>query len=139
MLCLFNGKYEEHSEKELLTPSMKTNLKVMEENYARWRGIVLGDFTCLKVEYDWGRRDQRWTVRCNLCGEVSYKYHTKDFRRGRGASQYCHCRKESERQDKEAEKNNKTPSRKKKLKERKQQYEGKYSLVGKLAMTTTAK
>lgn len=126
MLCLYNGEYEEHSEYELLTPSMKTNLSVMEENYARWRGVVVGDFTCLKVEYDWGRRDQRWTVKCNLCGEVSYRYHTADWRRGKGASHRCHCHRRREREDtKEKIKTTKISAWKIECDKRKEQYAGK--------------
>lgn len=94
MYCLFNGEYGEH---DLNIPSLEANLDTMEKNYAKWPGTVVGDFECLNVEYDWGKRDQRWTVKCNLCGEVSYRYHVQDWRRGKGAKITCHCRKDAEK------------------------------------------
>lgn len=111
MYCLFNGEYGEH---DIFTRSMESNLKVMEENYAKWHGTVVGDFTCLEVEYDWGKRDQRWKVKCNLCGEESYRYHVQDWRRGKGRKIYCHCRKDAEREQAERARRNKEREREEK-------------------------
>ena len=119
MYCLFNGEYGEHDENELpVTSSLSTNLKIMGENYAKWPGTVVGDFECLKVEYDWGRRDQRWTVKCQLCGEISYRYHVQDWRRGKGQKIYCHCRKDAEKAEREKAKAEKAAQRESDRKER---------------------
>lgn len=108
MYCLFNGEYGEHDESDLPTTTLLiSNLKTMEENYAKWPGTIVGDFECLKVEYDWGKRDQRWTVKCRLCGEVSYRYHVQDWRRGKGQKTYCHCRKDAEQAEREKAKTDK--------------------------------
>lgn len=90
MECLWNGEYGEHDLSHIngLDWIMKNHSKI----YKQYLGIVIGDFTCIEVEYDWGKRDQRWKVRCNLCGEETYKYHTGDWRRGKGGKTTCHCR-----------------------------------------------
>lgn len=95
MWCLWNGEYGEHEIPDL----GENHLKYMDECHNKWVGHVVGDFTCLKVEYDWGKRDQRWTIRCNICGKESYQYHTADWRRGKGRSLLCDCRKEKIRNE----------------------------------------
>ena len=106
MLCLWNGNYEEHDIAEFYATrsGAEKNLERMELEYAKYPGTVVGDFTCLKVEYDWGRRDQRWTCKCNLCGRVIYQYHVSDWRRGKGRSLECKCQKEAKQAEKEAKK-----------------------------------
>ena len=42
-----------------------------------------------------------------MCGEVSFQYHTKDWRRGKGRKTTCHCRKDREIQHKSAKKEEK--------------------------------
>ena len=98
MWCLWNGEYGEHDIAGLYSTKScsEKNIERMEAEYKKWPGTVVGDFTCEKVEYDWGRRDQRWTVKCNLCGKVMYQYHAKDWRRGNGRKTTCDCRKERE-------------------------------------------
>ena len=105
MLCLWNGNYEEHDIAEFYATrsGAEKNLERMELEYAKYPGTVVGDFTCLKVEYHWGRRDQRWTCKCNLCGMVIYQYHVSDWRRGKGRKTTCDCRKEAEIARKEQE------------------------------------
>ena len=90
MYCLWNGEYGEHDVRDF----SEKHLQYMDECHKKWVGHVVGDFTCIKVEYDWGRRDQRWTIKCNRCGRESYQYHTADWRRGKGRSLLCICRKE---------------------------------------------
>lgn len=109
MIVLWNGKYEEHDISEFYAAKSgaEKNLERMELEYAKYPGTVVGDFTCLKVEYDWGRRDQRWMIKCNLCGRELYQYHVADWRRGKGRSLECKCRKEA----KQAEKRSKKESR----------------------------
>lgn len=105
MYCLWNGEYGEHDLS--FVPSLETNLRIQSEQYPQYVGCVVGDFTCEKVEYDWGRHDQRWTCRCNLCGRVIYQYHTNDWRRGKGRKTTCDCRAaqaERERREKAEEK-----------------------------------
>lgn len=105
MLCLWNGEYEEHEISEFYASinGAEKNLDRMEREYAKYPGMVVGDFTCIKVEYDWGKRDQRWTVKCNRCGEVSYRYHAKEWVRGKGRSLSCQCRKSEKISKKEKE------------------------------------
>lgn len=92
MWCLWNGEYGEHDLS--FCPSLETNLRIQQEQYAKYIGLVVGDFTCIKVEYDWGKRTQRWTVKCNRCGEEIYVYNVKDWKRGKGRTLQCKCRKE---------------------------------------------
>lgn len=100
MLILWNGEYEERK----INDFSEKHLKYMDEQHQKWVGHVVGDFTVLKVEYDWGRRDQRWTIKCNLCGRELYQYHATDWRRGKGRSLECKCRKEAKQAEKEAKK-----------------------------------
>lgn len=103
MWCLWNGEYGEHDLS--FVPALETTLRIQEEQYKQYIGCVVGDFTCVKVEYDWGRRDQRWTTQCNLCGKESYQYHVKDWRRGKGRKTTCDCRKEQKLRENEDAKN----------------------------------
>lgn len=105
MYCLWNGEYGEHDVQDF----SEKHLQYMNECHEKWVGHVVGDFTCVKVEYDWGKRDQRWTIKCNRCGEVSCRYHAKEWRRRTNAR--CKCRKaevkerrEREEREKEARK-----------------------------------
>lgn len=94
MYCLFNGEYGEHDLSYV--PGLDTLGGVLDrqkEQYKHYIGITVGDFTCLDVEYDWGRRDQRWKIKCNRCGKESYLYHAQDWRRGKGRKTTCECRK----------------------------------------------
>lgn len=99
MYCLWNGEYGEHDIQDF----NEKHLQYMDECHSKWVGHVVGDFTCIKVEYDWGKRDQRWTIKCNLCGKESYQYHVADWRRGKGRKLTCDCRKEARRLKKEEE------------------------------------
>lgn len=105
MWCLWNGEYGEHDLDMYNTNSCsEKHIQRMEQEYAKYPGMVVGDFTCLKVEYDWGRRDQRWTIKCNRCGRELFQYHAADWRRGKGRSLHCQCRKEEEKAEREAKK-----------------------------------
>lgn len=119
MLVLWNGEYEERE----INDFSEKHLKYMDEQHQKWVGHVVGDFTVLKVEYDWGRRDQRWTIKCNLCGRELYQYHVADWRRGKGRSLECKCRKEA----KQAEKEREEQERKARAEERKAKAEAKKS------------
>lgn len=103
MWCLWNGEYGEHdiAGMYLSKSSSEKNIQRMEEEYKKWSGVIVGDFTCDKVEYDWGRRDQRWTCHCNLCGRTIYQYHAQDWRRGKGRKTTCDCRVERKRKAEE--------------------------------------
>ena len=126
MYCLFNGEYGEHDLSNV--PSLETNLRMQRENYPQYVGMTIGDFTILKVEYDWGCRSQRATLKCNLCGEVSYKYGWKKWRQGERKTT-CHCRKEIIKQQQEHEKQTQARNRLMELvkieKENKSKYIGK--------------
>ena len=94
MYCLFNGEYGEHDLS--FVPGLNTPGGVLDrqkEQYEHYKGVVVGDFTCIEVEYDWGKRDQRWKIKCNRCGKESYLYHAQDWRRGKGRKTTCDCRK----------------------------------------------
>ena len=110
MWCLYNGEYSEHNIEEFYASKngAEKNLQRMEKEYEKYPGTVVGDFTCIKVEYDWGRRDQRWTVRCNHCGMEKYQYHTRDWIRGKGRKVTCDCRKEEAAAKKKSEAEEKT-------------------------------
>lgn len=100
MYCLFNGEYGEHDLSFI--PGLEKPggiLQEQEKQYQRYKGMVVGDFVCLDVEYDWGKRDQRWKIKCNLCGKESYQYHTNDWRRGKGRSLFCECRKQKKKEE----------------------------------------
>ena len=115
MWCLWNGEYGEHDVQDF----SGKHLQYMDEYHAKWVGHIVGDFTCIKVEYDWGKRDQRWTIKCNLCGAVSYRYHAKEWRRRTDAR--CGCRKAEAKERKEQEEREK----KERAKERKAKAEAK--------------
>ena len=115
MWCLWNGEYGEHDVQDF----SGKHLQYMDECHAKWVGHIVGDFTCIKVEYDWGKRDQRWTIKCNLCGAVSYRYHAKEWRRRTDAR--CGCRKAEAKERKEQEEREK----KERAKERKAKAEAK--------------
>lgn len=102
MMCLWNGEYGDHDLS--FVPALSDITKRQSEQYEKYVGCVVGDFTCVKVEYDWGRRDQRWTVKCNLCGKEIYQYHAQDWRRGKGRKTTCDCRLERKRQAEDAAK-----------------------------------
>lgn len=123
MWCLWNGEYGEHDLS--FAPALETTLRIQEEQYKQYIGCVVGDFTCVKVEYDWGRRDQRWTVRCNLCGKESYQYHVKDWRRGKGRKTTCDCRKEQKLRDRLREKEAAKNARVEKIAQDKKEHLGK--------------
>lgn len=100
--CLWNGEYGKHDLSHI--DGLEWFLNKQATAYEKYIGVVIGDFTCIEVEYDWGKRDQRWKVKCNLCGEESYRYHTGDWRRGKGGKTYCHCRKDAEEREREERK-----------------------------------
>lgn len=103
MWCLWNGEYGEHDLSYV--PCIETAIKNQEQQYKNYIGAVVGDFTCINVEYDWGNRGQRWTLKCNLCGRESYKKNAKDwFKRAHGRSLLCECRKEIKQAKKEVKK-----------------------------------
>lgn len=105
MYCLYNGEYGEH-DLSYVPGIDKPGGAIDRQNrqYAHYIGMVVGDFTCLDVEYDWGRRDQRWKIKCNICGKEKYQYHTSDWRRGKGRKTTCECRKIAEKQKRQQEK-----------------------------------
>lgn len=129
MLVLWNGEYEERE----INDFSEKHLKYMDEQHKKWVGHVVGDFTVLKAEYDWGRRDQRWTIKCNLCGRELYQYHVADWRRGKGRSLECKCRKEARQAEKEQEEQ----ERKARAEERKAKAEAKKSEKAKKEPTTS--
>lgn len=102
MYCLWNGEYGEHDLSHI--PGLDGVLKTQAETYQKYIGMVVGDFTCLGVEYDWGKRDQRWKIKCNICGKESYQYHTQDWRRGKGRRLTCACRAEEKKRKEQEEK-----------------------------------
>ena len=123
MHCLWNGEYGEHD--LTFAPALETTLRIQEEQYQQYVGCVVGDYTCDKVEYDWGRRDQRWTCHCNLCGKVIYQYHTKDWRRGKGRKLTCECQIIREIQKREAEKRERVTINERKRLNNENEYVGK--------------
>lgn len=99
MYCLWNGEYGEHDLSFL--PGLENILKLQDEQYRKREGSVVGDFTIIKIEYDWGKRQQRWTRKCNRCGEITYKENAKDWaKRAHGMSLYCHCHADSKESEK---------------------------------------
>lgn len=101
MYCLYNGEYGEHDLSDI--DSLEAIIRLQEQSYAKKIGTIVGDYACEKIEYDWGRRDQRWTCRCQTCGTVIYQYHTKDWARCHGRTvkcSVCEERKRSEKKEK---------------------------------------
>ena len=103
MYCLWNGEYGEHDLSHI--NGLNAIIGNQKKIYPKYIGIEVGDFICVGVEYDWGKRDQRWKVRCKLCGEETYKYHTHDWKRGHGSKTECHCRKDKKKQEADERKN----------------------------------
>lgn len=98
MYCLWNGEYGEHDLSSI--GGLNDILSRQKSAYEKYIGITVGDFTCKKVEYDWGKRDQRWTCECNLCGKIIERYNAFDWKRGKGGKTLCDCRKEREEEEK---------------------------------------
>jgi len=89
MYCLWNEEYGEHDLTHIA--GLKDILKLQAESYEKYRGMIVGDYEVLDVEYDWGKRDQRWKVRCIRCHKIVYQYHANDWRRGKGRKTTCNC------------------------------------------------
>ena len=113
MYCLWNGEYGEHDLSYV--SGLDSIIENQKNTYGKYVGVVVGDFTCLEVEYDWGKRDQRWKIKCNICGEESYQYHTKDWRRGKGGKLTCDCRKITAHKQKVEENNERLRQRNEKI------------------------
>ena len=96
MYCLFNGEYGEHDLSYV--GGLEKTLEIQKEAYERLKGVVVGDFTILSVEYDWGKRSKRAEIECNYCHEKKYLYNVTDWIRGKGRSTKCECRKIAEKQ-----------------------------------------
>ena len=91
MYCLYNGEYGEHDLSDVA--GLEATIEMQKTAYAKYIGTIVGDFTVLGIEYDWGMHMQRWHLKCNLGGEESYKYCSNDWRRGKGGSRQCkECR-----------------------------------------------
>lgn len=98
MWCLWNGEYGEHDLSNI--PGLSSILQTQAKSFPGYENTEVGDFIVQKVEYDWGQRDQRWTVKCKFCGNVNHVYHTRDWRRGKGKTTKCWCQKEKAKQEK---------------------------------------
>lgn len=104
MYCLWNGEHGYHDLSHV--GGLEDILVRQRKLYEKYVGTVIGDYTCLEVEYDWGRRDQRWKCKCNKCGDIVYQYHARDWRRGAGKRTYCiKCKVEEEKRESEEKKN----------------------------------
>lgn len=91
MYCLYNGEYGEHDIAGF--GGLDKIVERQKETYKAYQGVVIGDYTILSVEYDWGKRSQRAEVECNFCHKRQYIYHLSDWRRGKGRSTRCECHK----------------------------------------------
>lgn len=96
--CLYNGEYGEHDLSKI--DNIETIIRLQDESYENKIGLVVGDYICDKIEYDWGRRDQRWTCHCTKCGTIIYQYHAKDWVRCHGRTIRCSVCREKERDEK---------------------------------------
>ena len=121
MYCLYNGEYGEHDLSYMA--GLDGILEMQKKHFAEKPGMIVGDFTVLEVEYDWGRHDQRWKCQCNLCGRIIYQYHTKDWVRGKGRRPTCLCRSEKIKAEKEAERQAKKEAREKEREEKRKAQE----------------
>lgn len=98
--CLYNGQYGEHSldDMKITKNQIGQMLKTQEESYKKYIGKQSGDFLCEKIEYDWGRHKQVWTVKCVLCGIITVKENGYQWSRGKTGSMLCNCRKERKKE-----------------------------------------
>ncbi len=92
MYCLFNGEYGEHDLTHIY--GLDGILKEQKEWYSKNLNKVIGDYTVIEIEYDWGKKDQRWKIRCNNCGKEEYRYKTIEWRKRKGRAIRCECTKE---------------------------------------------
>ena len=121
MRILRNGQYVDEDISN--DPAYKTITRSEKEVYPQYIGVTIGDFEVLKVEYDYGKRDQRWTVKCGRCGDIRELYHTSDWRRGKGASTRCSKCLSFEKIQKNASKEKATQEYRAKKKEKEQLFE----------------
>ena len=112
--CLYNGEYGNHSLQDInmTQKQIGTVLRHQEESYKKYIGKQFGDYLCEKIEYDWGKHKQVWTVKCLLCGMQTTKENGYQWSRGKTGSMLCSCRKKLkkeklriEKQKREDEKN----------------------------------
>lgn len=98
--CLYNGQYGEHSLEDMKITKNQIGqmLKTQEESYKKYIGKQSGYFLCEKIEYDWGRHKQVWTVKCVLCGITTVKENGYQWSRGKTGSMLCNCRKERKKE-----------------------------------------
>lgn len=98
MYCLFNDEYVDVDLSYI--NGVNGIIAKQKDLYSKYEGTQVGDYKVLKVEYDWGKRSQRWKVKCVHCGKEMFVYHPSDWRRGKGRSIFCKCRNIVENLDK---------------------------------------
>ena len=99
MYCLYNGEYGEHDLSHI--GSLEAILQRQNNSYSKFEGLVVGDFTIVKVEYDWGRKTQVAEVKCNYCNNVkTISGNIASWCKGKGTSRRCECYKNRSSNDK---------------------------------------
>ena len=106
MFCLFFGEYGEHTLQEIHMQENQIDkiLQIQKEAYKNYIGKSYGDYICEKIEYDWGRHKQVWTVRCRTCGAVSEKLDGYNWSRGKSGSYICPCKREKKAKEEKRKK-----------------------------------
>lgn len=109
MYCLFNGEhgYHELSEINMSEHQIEKTLDIQRNAYSNYIGNQYGDFLCKKIEYDWGKHLQVWTLECLKCGDITVKENGYTWSRGKSGSMKCHCEKDKKASEKIAKKTKK--------------------------------
>lgn len=91
MFCLYNGEYGEHDLSNV--GGLEKIVERQKMSYENYKGMIVGDYTILSMEYDWGKRSQRAEIECNFCHKKTFLYNVSNWRRGKGRSTRCECHK----------------------------------------------
>lgn len=90
MFCLYNGEYGEHDLSYI--GGIEAIVKKQNNSYIKYAGQIVGDYTIVRVDYDWGIRTQVAEIKCNYCGKTkSLQTDVSAWRRGKGCSRRCEC------------------------------------------------
>lgn len=105
--CMMNGEYGDHTPEEMgINVNQLDNvLEKQRDAYRKYIGKEFGDFTCKKIEYDFGTHKQVWTVACNICGKEKRIRNGYQWSRGKTCGMHCDCwfdRRLKAKQEKEA-------------------------------------
>lgn len=91
--CMINGEYGDHTPEEMgINVNQLDNvLEKQRDAYGKYIGKEFGDFTCKKIEYDFGTHRQVWMAVCNFCGKEKKIQNGYQWSRRKTGGMHCDC------------------------------------------------